>query len=146
MSIKSIVPLFVSIVAMTLSAPATAAPPLDPMDEPLKVVVHLNYGDTERQGHTLKNLTNVLKDAPDTIIEVVCHGGGIELAVASKSAHAESIAALTRQGVRFVACENTMKQKMIAPGDLLPNVATVPSGTVELIKKQQREGFAYLRP
>jgi intracellular sulfur oxidation DsrE/DsrF family protein len=113
---------------------------------PLKVVVHINYDDADRQGHVLKNLVNVLKDAPDTAVEVVCHGAGIGMVVAAGTGQAEAVASLVKQGVRFVACENTMRQRMIARGDLLPDVGTVPSGTLELIRKQQREGYAYLRP
>jgi intracellular sulfur oxidation DsrE/DsrF family protein len=30
--------------------------------------------------------------------------------------------------------------------DLLPGVATVPSGVVEVIRKQQLEGYAYFKP
>ena len=45
-----------------------------------------------------------------------------------------------------VACENTMRQKSIRKEDLLPNVGTVPSGAVEVVRKQQRDGYAYFKP
>ena len=47
--------------------------------------------------------------------------------------------------VSFAACENTMRDKSIAKDDLLAGAATVRSGAVEVIRKQQ-EGFSYFKP
>jgi intracellular sulfur oxidation DsrE/DsrF family protein len=115
-------------------------------DKPmLKAVVHINFPDSERQKHGLKNIANILKEEKGAEIEVVCHGGGIELLVKDKTEYADEVARLIKQGVRFVACENTMREKSIAKGDLLSGVGTVPSGVVEVLRQQQ-EGFGYLRP
>jgi intracellular sulfur oxidation DsrE/DsrF family protein len=118
----------------------------DSEGEMLKVVVHVNFPEAERQGGGLKNIANVLKASPGAQVEVVCHGPGIVLVEKARGAHAEEVAALIRQGVRFVACENTMRQKSIRKEDLLAGVGTVPSGTVEVIRKQQKDGFAYFKP
>ena len=64
----------------------------------------------------------------------------------ARTDHAEAVAALIEKGVKFVACENTMRQKSIRKEDLLPGVGTVPSGAVEVVRKQQRDGFAYFKP
>ncbi len=48
-------------------------------------------------------------------------------------------------GVSFVACENTLKDKSIPKDKLLAGVATVPTGAVEIISKQ-REGDSYFKP
>ncbi|MBX6315580.1 MAG: DsrE family protein [Isosphaeraceae bacterium] len=112
----------------------------------LKVVVHVNFPEPGRQGHGLKNVVNILKEAPDTRVEVVCHGAGIGLVEKTRTEHAEAVEALIQQGVRFVACENTMRQKSIRKEDLLPGVGTVPSGAAEVVRKQQRDGFAYFKP
>lgn len=116
------------------------------MAGPLKVVVHVNFPESGVQGAGLKNVTNVLKEAPDTQIEVVCHGAGIGMVEKARTDHSGAIEALIRKGVKFVACENTMRLKMIRKEDLLPGVGTVPSGAVEVVRKQQREGFAYFKP
>lgn len=115
-------------------------------DGPLKVVVHVNFPETGRQGHGLKNIANILREAPDARVEVVCHGAGIGLVEKARTEHAEAVEALRGQGVTFVACENTMRQKSIRREDLLPGVGTVPSGAVEVIRKQQDEGYAYFKP
>lgn len=115
-------------------------------DKSLQVVVHINFADAERQEHGLKNMENILKQAEgDAEIEVVCHGPGIGLLVASKTKQAEAIKKLMDQGVRFVACENTMKKQSLKKGDLLSGTGTVASGAVEIIRKQQ-QGFAYFKP
>ena len=113
---------------------------------PLKVVVHVNFPETGTQGAGLKNIANILKEAPDALVEVVCHGGGIGLVEEARTDHAEAVEGLIKKGVSFVACENTMRQKSIRKEDLLPGVGTVPSGAVEVIRKQQVDGFAYFKP
>ena len=113
---------------------------------PLKVVVHVNVPEPGIQGAGLKNVTNLLKEAPDTQVEVVCHGAGIGLVERARTDHAEAVAALIEKGVKFVACENTMRQESIRREDLLPGVGTVPSGAVEVVRKQQKDGFAYFKP
>jgi len=52
---------------------------------------------------------------------------------------------LMKQGVRFVACENTMKKKAIEKDALVTGVTTVPPGAIEVLRKQQ-EGYGYFRP
>ncbi len=113
---------------------------------PLKVVVHVNFPDPGVQGAGLKNVSNILKEAPDTQVEVVCHGAGIGLVEKARTDHAEAVEGLINKGVKFVACENTMRQKSIRKEDLLPGVGTVPSGAVEVVRKQQKDGFAYFKP
>lgn len=49
------------------------------------------------------------------------------------------------EGVRFAACENTLRDKSIPKENLLPGIATVPSGAVEVIRKQH-EGYGYFKP
>lgn len=113
---------------------------------PLKVVVHVNVPEPGTQGAGLKNLTNLLKEASDTQVEVVCHGAGIGLVEKARTDHAEAVEGLIKKGVRFVACENTMRQKSVRKEDLLPGVGTVPSGAVEVVRKQQKDGYAYFKP
>ncbi len=117
-----------------------------PEGGPLKVVVHVNVPESGVQGAGLKNVTNILKEAPDTQVEVVCHGAGIGLVEKARTEHAEAVEALVKRGVKFVACENTMRQKSIKKEDLLPGVGTVHSGAVEVVRRQRKDGFAYFKP
>lgn len=111
-----------------------------------KAVVHVNFDDTDQQKRGLKNVANMLKaEGGRAEIEVVCHANGIGLVVKGKSAAAEDIAQLIKAGVRFVACENTMRERGIARDDLLPGVGTVPSGAAEVVRKQL-DGYGYFKP
>ncbi len=117
-------------------------------NKPLRVVVHVNFADPTRHDGGLKNIANILKDvagSPGTEIEVVCHSAGIALVVQKESKYPDEVAGLIKKGVRFVACRNTMRQRNLKPEDLLSDVGTVPSGAVEVIRRQQA-GFAYFKP
>lgn len=112
----------------------------------LKAVVHINFADSDRQKHGLKNVRNILKEVKGQAeIVVVCHGAGIHLLVKDKSSHADEVGRLLKEKVRFAACENTLREKSIAKEKLLAGVTTIPSGAVEVIRKQQ-EGFGYFKP
>ena len=132
--------------ALALGATQATSAGDKPEGGPLKVVVHVNFPESGVQGAGLKNVTNILKEAPDTQIEVVCHGAGIGLVEKARTDHAEAVEALLKLGVKFVACENTMRLKSIKKEDLMPGVGTVPSGAVEVIRKQQKDGYAYFKP
>jgi len=112
----------------------------------LRGVVHVNFGDAERQKHGLKNVTNVLKaEGGKAEVVVVCHGPGIALVVKDKSPDAGEVGRLIKEGVKFEACENTLRDKDIPKESLIPGVTTVPSGAVEVVRRQQ-DGFGYFRP
>ena len=118
-------------------------------DRPLRVVVHVNFAQTTHEKQGLSNVENILKAAGDdglkAEVEVVCHADGIRLVEKARTELADEVAALTGQGVRFVACQNTMRQRSIRPEDLLPGVVTVPSGAYEVVLKQQ-QGYSYFKP
>lgn len=115
----------------------------------LRVVVHVNFAQTTHQRAGLANVDNILKAAADdglaAEVEVVCHADGIRLVEKARTELADEVAALAGRGVRFVACRNTMRQRSIAPGDLLPGVGIVPSGAYQVVRRQQ-EGYSYFKP
>ncbi len=111
-----------------------------------KAVIHVNFSESERQKHGLKNVANMLNEVKNNFeIEVVCHGGGIGLLVKDQSEHAAEVERLNKQGAGFAASENTMRDKSISKDSLLPGVVTVPSGAVEVVRKQQ-DGYGYFKP
>ena len=50
-----------------------------------------------------------------------------------------------KNGVKVVACENTMQAQKLSKADMLSNVGYVSAGVVELMQRQQ-EGWAYIKP
>ncbi len=130
----------------TVGSRADDKPSLKEAAKMLKVVVHINFSDAERQKHGLKNVANILKEVTgEAEIVIVCHGAGIDLLVKEKSQHAEAVGELVKAKVRFEACENTLRDKSIPKDNLLAGVTTTPSGAVEVVRKQQ-EGFGYFKP
>jgi intracellular sulfur oxidation DsrE/DsrF family protein len=76
-------------------------------------------------------------------IEVLAYGDGIDTLKAG-SPTTQEIANLEKLGVHFVACESAMRAHHIAKTDLLPGVTSVPSGVVELVRKQEA-GWSYVK-
>lgn len=76
-------------------------------------------------------------------VEVVAYGPGVS-GLLAKAAVADRIEALLKAGVPVHACQNTMHARHLTVADLLPGVGTVPSGVVEVIRRQ-REGWSYVR-
>jgi len=76
-------------------------------------------------------------------VEILAYGPGIEL-LKQGSPSVQPLADLEKLGVHFVACETAMRAHHIAKADLLPGVSSVPSGVVELVRKQEA-GWSYVK-
>lgn len=109
------------------------------------IVFQLNTADTASWSGVIGNIKNIQKVWPVNLnIEVVVHGKAIDFLVKDKTYFADDIQVLASQGVRFNACQNTMRKHNITPEMLLKVAGTVPSGVVEVITKQE-EGWSYLK-
>jgi len=109
-----------------------------------KMVMQFTSGDSTEQAAVTSQVRNIRTVWPNAQIEVVCHGGGLELLIASKSKAAKSVADWSAQGVVFAACNNSMRRLNVKKEDLLPAAVIVPSALVELVQKQEA-GWAYLK-
>ena len=109
-----------------------------------KVVIQFTDSDSVSQASVLGQVKNIKNDLPDTDIEVVCHGPGLDLLVRKTSKAATQIAEWKSKGVTFAACSNTMKRRGIKPEDLQQEATIVPSAMTQLIKRQE-EGWSYVK-
>ena len=76
-----------------------------------QVVMQLNSADTAVWNGMLGNIRNFQKVWPGNVsIEVVVHGKALNFLVTDKSHLVSEIEALTKLGVIFNACENTMNK------------------------------------
>ena len=109
------------------------------------VLFAVTSGDEADWNLSLGNIRNLLKGlAPDVVeVEVVAFGPGLSLVKKGSSAE-KDIAALVEKHVRFVACENSMRMQKVTVADLIEGVGTVPSGIVEVVKKQEL-GWSYVK-
>lgn len=110
------------------------------------VVVQVSDADPGKWNLALNNAHNMQNDlgAGRVDIELVAYGPGIGM-LKRNSAVAQRIDEATMSGVKVVACENTMHGHKLTKADMLDGIGYVPSGVVEIMKKQQ-EGWSYLRP
>ena len=94
----------------------------------------------------LNNVENLQKAfAPEpTEVEVVAHGKGLAMLQKNNAARAERMSRIAAGGVKFAACENTMRRMKVQKSDLFDFVVTVDSGVAEVVRKQEA-GWAYLK-
>jgi uncharacterized protein len=133
---------------------AIAALGLAPMDAAFaqaaavrhKAVFQVSDGDPQKWNLALNNAKNVQDDLGSSAVdlEIVVYGPGIGM-LKLESPVATRVAEAMKSGVAVVACENTMKGQKLTRADMLPDIAYVKAGVVELMTKQ-REGYAYIRP
>lgn len=115
-----------------------------------KVVFEVTMDGAEKWEAALRNVANVQKSlgAKTTTIEVVAHGKGIGMLLATMAAANPEMKAtiekLHASGVVFVACENTMEKMQITKDQLVPLATKVDSGVSEVIRKQEA-GYAYIK-
>lgn len=101
------------------------------------IIFHLQSSDTAVYRSVVNQISNTKKDIPDANIEVVCHGPGIEFLLLKNPIYANRLNAMKLKDVNVVGCEYTMAHRNLKKSDLVPFAGTVPSGIVEIIKKQQ---------
>jgi intracellular sulfur oxidation DsrE/DsrF family protein len=110
-----------------------------------RALFQVTDNDPARWTMILNNMTN-LRDgvgSEGAEIELVAYGPGIAMLKAD-SAVKQRIADAVKSGVRINACQNTMNALKLAPSDMLTDIGYVPSGVVEVMRKQQ-QGWAYIR-
>lgn len=110
------------------------------------VVIQVSDSDSGKWNLALNNARNLQtalgKDNVE--IDVVAYGPGIAMLKAD-SLVGNRIEDASKDGVRVIACENTMKSQKLVKDDMLRGIGYAPSGVVEIMERQKR-GWAYLRP
>jgi intracellular sulfur oxidation DsrE/DsrF family protein len=110
-----------------------------------KALFQVTDNDPARWNLILNNL-GALKEgvgSDGAEIELVAYGPGVNMLKADSSVK-QRIAEALKAGVKINACQNTMNSMKLTPADMLPEIGYVPSGVVEVMKKQQ-QGWAYIR-
>lgn len=94
---------------------------------------------------TLANVHNIIAGfAPEDVeIEIVAYGPGI-LFLKKDADVAADIQKTQSPKVHFIACENAMRAAHVDAADLTPGVTRVPSGMVEVIRKEEA-GWSYIK-
>ena len=111
-----------------------------------RIVIEVNVDGPERWEGILNNVDNLQKafGAEQTKIEVVAHGKGLGLLLATNEALKGRMQAEHDKGVVFAACENTMRRQNVTKDQLLPFASTVDSGVAEVVRKEEA-GWSYIK-
>ena len=114
--------------------------------KPNKLVMQVTDADPAKWSLVLGNAYNVQTELGADMVEAEIVVYGPALAMITKgSPVADRVASAIKNGVRVVACENTMLAQHLGRSDMLPDLAYVQAGVVEIMQKQQ-QGWAYIRP
>jgi hypothetical protein len=124
--------------ASSRPAPAVTA------DGRIPVVFHVTNKDPLMWNQALNNAANFQRNmgADKVFVEIVVNGPGIRMLLAESEVEPRVTGALTN-GVKIVACEETMRGMKLTKNDMIPGIGYVPGGIVEVVERQ-REGWAYV--
>jgi intracellular sulfur oxidation DsrE/DsrF family protein len=139
-----------ALVSLTLVTCLPAASGVQAAETPAaptyRVVFAVTTGDQHIWNEVFGNFHNIQRalGPKNVAIEMVVYGDAIPM-LRDDSLVGNKVAEALGEGVKIVACENTMKAQNISHDDMLPNIGYVEAGIVELIKLQAA-GWAYVRP
>ena len=111
-----------------------------------RLVLQVSDEEAKKWNTVLNNAHNVQVElGKDKVeIEIVAYGPGIGMLKAD-SLVANRIEEAMADGIRFVACGNTMKAQKLTKDDMIDKIDYAPAGIVRLMQRQQ-QGWIYIRP
>lgn len=109
-----------------------------------KIIFQLVTSDTTSHKVLMKQFGNILTVSPNTKIEVVCHGPGIEMMMQEKSIIINKIKEFKEKGVVFNVCEFSLKERKVDKSKLIEQSTYVPVGILEIVEKQE-QGWSYIK-
>lgn len=134
------------IAPQAVAAPSTAAKTKHVAAKKEKLVIQVSDKDPSKWNMALNNARNVQAaiGADKVDVEIVAYGAGIGMLKLDSEVGGRVDQAIG-DGIKIVACQNTMKGMGLTEADMLASVGYVPAGVVEIMRKQQ-QGYAYVRP
>ena len=110
-----------------------------------KIVFDFVKADTADFRVMVIQIKNVLKEDPNTSMEVVCYGPGLMMLVSDKTNVTNEMEELQKNpNVSFVACANTMRRLKVEKSQLVPFAKIIPVAMLEL-SMRQKEGWSYIK-
>lgn len=110
-----------------------------------KIIMQLTSAEMPVHKGLIKQLNNLKNGWGDSVvIEVVCHGPGIDFLSTEKTKFKDEIYLLKERGIVFVVCENSLKEREVPKEAILPNMNYVKMGIGEIVVKQE-QGWTYIK-
>lgn len=122
------------------------APAVQTAAAPKGVVIQVSKNDPAEWEMALINARNVRRAYGDQPmeVEIVAYGPGLKM-LRNDSPVSAGLEEARKDGVKLLACGNTMRATHTTREDLNWLVDVVPAGIVEIMQRQS-EGYAYVRP
>ena len=114
----------------------------------VKVVFHIDAEEKARLGLALNNITNLLKEIGDdgSGVALVLNGPGAKLMAGDMDIDLNAtIERLSKKGVKFYVCNNSLTHFEIEKSFLHRSCEVVKAGVLKLVELQAG-GYAYVKP
>lgn len=110
-----------------------------------RVVMQVSNPDPRGWNQALNNSLALTKNAGKANVEIRIVGIGMGIGMLKQGSPAEKlVAAALAQGVKVLACGETMKALLLEKEDMLANIGYVPGGIIEILDRQS-EGWHYIK-
>ena len=109
-----------------------------------RIIMQLTSGDTLVHKNLMKQFKNMKEAAPTMQIEVVCHGPGMDLLMSDRSIVHAKLKEFAAQGIVFLACENTIKERNLDRSKVIPEAGFVKAGIIHIVERQE-DGWSYIK-
>jgi intracellular sulfur oxidation DsrE/DsrF family protein len=68
----------------------------------------------------------------------------MDMLMSDRSIVADKVKHLRERGIVFLACENTIKEKQLDRGKVLPDAGYVQAGIIHIVERQE-DGWSYIK-
>lgn len=109
-----------------------------------RIVIQLTSGDSLVHKNLMKQIRNMKEAAPTMELEIVCHGPGMDLLMSDRSTVAAKVKEFAAQGIVFLACENTIKERNLDRSKVLSEAGYVKAGIIHIVERQE-QGWSYIK-
>jgi intracellular sulfur oxidation DsrE/DsrF family protein len=110
-----------------------------------KIVFDMAGSDTSDHSAVIRQVNNILKNSPQTKVEVVFHGKAVYALVKDKTTVQDKIDDLVNnKHVLIAACNNSLNRLNLKKEDLISSAILVPVAMLELMDKQEK-GWSYIK-
>jgi uncharacterized protein len=110
-----------------------------------RIVFDMAGSDTADHNTIIRQVNNVLRNSPQTKVEVVFHGKAVYALMKDKTTVKDKIDDLVNnKQVIIAACNNSLNQLKLSKDDVIPSAIIVPVAMLELMDKQEK-GWSYIK-
>lgn len=136
--------LLVALMVTMVSAVQAQNPGDANLSKPHKIIFQLTTADSLSHKALMKQLNNITSVSPETKVEVVCHGPGLNMLMTEKTTVHDKIQAMTKRGVVFVACEFSMTERNVTKEQIIAESVYTKAGILYIVSKIE-EGYNYIK-